>query len=268
MYSKKENTWHATDKGWVLADKLKTWLVIPDLHYPYHDPQFINLITKLIEKIKPDGVVQLGDFVDWYQISSYDRDPSRLSDIVEDISLYAAQLDIWEKVLPEGSEWRQLEGNHEDRLRRYVWRKAPELHRAIKSIPEMLRFAERNKRGKSLFRYFGTQGGWKACRIGDVALFHGHFFNEHTASKMVQRYGSKAIQGHTHRYQVVSNGDLWAVTLGHGSNEAETAHSPVPPMWQQALGVLTVDAQGRGHFEGILVDRGSCVFRGEVLRSK
>jgi metallophosphoesterase superfamily enzyme len=237
------------------------------LHYPFHDPQYIGLITKLIKKIQPDGVVQLGDFVDFHQISSYDKDPSRSGDIVEDLRLYAAQLDVWEQALPPGAEWRQLEGNHEDRLRRYVWRQAPELHKAIKSVPEILRFPERNKRGRCSYRWFGISN-WKSCRIGDVALFHGHFFNEHTAAKMLGRYRTKAIQGHTHRYQVVSDGHLWAVTLGHGSNEAETAHSPVPPCWQQALGVLTVDSQGRGHFEGCLVERGATVFRGEVVCSR
>jgi len=244
---------------------LRTWLVIPDLHVPFQDARFIQLVSKIITLLKPDGVVQLGDAIDWWQLSKYAKDPTRTRDAFDDLAEYAGLLDEWEALLPEGCEWRQLQGNHEHRLERYVAEKAPDLAKMIRSMTEMLRFPERNKRG-GLWRWF-EMGNWRACKLGDVVLHHGFYFSEHTAHRILQKYKCKMVTGHTHRVQLVSDGDLWAATLGHGSKEDETSHAPVRTGWQQALGVLSIDPQGRGHLEVILVDRGQCIFRGQHVQA-
>ncbi len=250
--------------------KIAVWLVIPDLHFPYHDLKYVKVVTALIRILKVRhganfrGVIQLGDFGDFWQLSDYDRDPSRQANVLDDLLAYSAQLDLWEKELPEGASYYQLEGNHEDRLRRYIWRKAPDLLKLVKSFPEVLRFAERNKRGHVAFKWFPLSD-WRGCKIGDTVFHHGHFYNKHVAVGNLDRYPTKLVTGHTHRVQFASNGERWSASLGHGSNENDTSHNPVPANWQQAFGVFT-SVNNVGSLEVVLVNDGVAAFRGEVLK--
>lgn len=234
--------------------KIKHYLIIPDLHVPHHDPSYIALVTKIIKIIKPDGLVQLGDALDFWQISRFDKDPMRKRTLMDDVKMYSQILDEWEDALPVSSEIIQLEGNHEDRLRRYIWQNAKELAGGwVRSVPEMLGF-----KGRLIKCTWHELSDWKSCKIGNCILHHGHYFNAHVAVGNLTRYPASLITGHTHRFQFVSNGQRFSATLGHGSNESETAHQPTPTGWQQALGILTV-VSGKSHLNPILVQNGQCI---------
>lgn len=209
------------------------------------------------------GVVQLGDFVDFWQLSRFDKDPARKRSIKDDLDLYAAQIDVWEQMLPEGSQWIQLEGNHEDRLRRYIWQKAPDIAEIVPSIPQVLRFQERTQAGRVEFLWHEIKK-WNSCHIGDVQLHHGHYFNKHVAVGNLDRYRYKMITGHTHRVQYACNDEYWHCSLGHGSDEDQTGHVPAPTPHHQALGVLTTH-DGKGSLEVILAKSGKASFRGLLL---
>ena len=235
---------------------IKRYLVVPDIHIPYHDVSFLALIPKIVKLAKITGIIQLGDALDFWQISSYDKNPLRKQTIADDMKIYNGILDQWGSLV---SEVRLLEGNHEDRLRRYVWAHARELTEVVKSVPEMLRLRERKIKWHPI-------ADWKSCQIGDCVLHHGHYFNAHVAVGNLTRYPKKFITGHTHRFQYASNGERYSVTLGHGSNETETAHQPTPTGWQQAMGILVV-VGGVTHFEPILVNRGRCVVYGQEVKA-
>ena len=249
-----------------LVVHVESWLIIPDLHYPFHDQAFVSLTEKLVKRIKPTGIVQLGDALDFFQISAYDKNPARTNDVFDDLQLYNDQLSRWCRYMPKGSRFYQLEGNHEDRLRRFIWRQAAELKQMVKSVPDVLNFKERNNSGHVEFKWF-PMANWRACRIGDVYLHHGYIFSKHVAVSCLDRYHANLITGHTHRFQFASNGVNWAATLGHGSNENQTAHSPAPTHWVQCLAVLTVDQGKKSHLEPIFIKDGSCVFRGELVQA-
>lgn len=238
---------------------MKTWLVVPDLHVPYHCKLFVKLITAVICKVKPYGVVQLGDAVDCPQISKYPKDPERVNTVFDDIIEYKQIMDTWHSL--SGGMFYQLEGNHEDRLRRFIWSNAPHISKMVRTVPDLL-----DINGAAGAKWFELSN-WKSCSIGDVSLFHGTFYNKHVAVTNLERYPTKSISGHTHRVHVASNGQRWAVSLGHGSDETLTSHNPVPTGWQQAFGLLH-DVNGIGHFETVLVDRGRCVLHGEVIDAK
>ncbi len=235
---------------------IKTYLVVPDLHVPFHDIQYLKIIAKVIEQVKPHGLIQLGDALDFFQISKYLSDPSRKTDIVDDILTYKEILGEWEALLPQATTILQLEGNHESRLTRYIWANARDIHKAVRSVPEMLGF-------KGKLKWFPLSD-WKACRIGDCVLHHGHFFNQHVGVGNLTRYPTKLITGHTHRFQYVTNGERFSVTLGHGSNEEDTAHSPTPTGWQQAFALLH-EIRGVTYLEPVLVVGGKAVLRGVVI---
>ncbi len=240
--------------------KAKHYLVIPDLHVPMHDIAFVALVTKIIKILKPSGIVQLGDALDFWQISRFDKDPSRKQTLMDDVLMYSTILDEWEDALPLTSEIIQLEGNHEARLRRFIWQNAKELADGwVRTVPEMLNFKNR-----SVKCTWHELSDWRSCKLGNCILHHGHYYNAHVAMGNLTRYPMSLITGHTHRFQYVSNGERFSATLGHGSNESYTAHQPTPTGWQQALGLLTV-IRGKTSLEPILVRDGECVLHGKKV---
>ena len=252
----------------VLSGRFQTYLVVPDIHVPYHDRKYLAIVDDAIKYLKPDGLVQLGDAIDFFQISSYDKDPARKNTVYEDIQMYADVLDRWGLLMPKGSVIHQLEGNHSDRLRRYVAKRAPEIHEIVPTLPAMLRFPERNKHGKQRWCWHPLSK-WNHCRVGKTVYHHGVHFDKHTANNNLDRYckyGINFVQGHTHRAQMVSNGSHFSVTLGHGSDPDQTAHEPRPVDWQRALGVHTVWDTGEA-FEVVYVNNNEALLRGKLVRA-
>lgn len=182
---------------------------------------------------------------------------------MDDVKSYSLVLDEWESALPSNKtcEIFQLEGNHEDRLRRYIWKHAKELADGwVKSVPELLGLKKRSVKCS-----WHPISDWKSCKIGDCILHHGHYYNMHTAVGNLSRYPFSLITGHTHRFQYATNGDRFSATLGHGSNEEETAHQPTPTGWQQAFAILTV-VNGHSILDPVLVKNGKCILYGTVLK--
>ncbi len=240
-----------------------TALVLSDLHYPYHSEEYISIATKLIKILKPDHVCQIGDALDAGGISSYIQDPSSDNTFKKEIDLYNKQLDIWQKSMKKGSTFHQLEGNHSQRLGRFIAKNCREIHDIVKTVPELLRLKERSKEGVKFIWH--PLKIWNSCRLGDVYIHHGQYFDKNLATSNLDRYGVKFIQGHSHRFAMASNGKIWSVSLGHGSVSSKTAHISAPNSWQQAMGVITI-INGKGHFEPILVNDGLACFRGKVIR--
>lgn len=242
--------------------RIKNYLIVPDIHVPFHDIAFVRLVTKLIKLIKPNGVVQLGDALDFWQVSRFDKNPMRKQTLMDDVKMYSSIIDEWESALSTNAEFFQLEGNHEDRLRRYIWQNAKELADGwVKTVPELL-----NLRKRGIKCSWHEISNWQSLKLGNCILHHGHYYNIHTAVGNLTRYPTSLITGHTHRFQFVSNGDRFSATLGHGSNESDTAHQPTPTGWQQALGLLTV-INGKSTLEPILVRNGECILYGKKVDS-
>lgn len=244
--------------------KTETWIVVPDLHVPFACEKYLKLIDKLIKKLKPNGgIIQLGDALDCFQVSKYLKDPSRKNRLYQDIQAYKSILENWLKLLPNGSTVHQLEGNHEYRLTRWIWERCPELVEMFVDMPAALGLPELNKKVTHKVLWH-PMNKWDSCKVGNTVFFHGVFFNKHVASGNVDRYMCNSVSGHTHRVQYACNGTWWAWSLGHGSDESQTSHNPVPTGWQQAIGIYTV-VNGKGSMEVVQVKNGIAIFRGEQL---
>lgn len=104
---------------------LEKILIVPDTHAPYHDVRAWDLVIRTARKWKPDRIIHMGDLADFYQLSSWDKDPARtetLADEVETARLLREQLDSL------GAKRKDfIEGNHEDRIRKYLIKEAPKL---------------------------------------------------------------------------------------------------------------------------------------------
>lgn len=243
---------------------MKTYLIVPDIHVPYHCPKFIRLITKLIKELNPDGLVQLGDAIDAFQISTYSKDPARRNMLKDDIDDFKHILNEWARHLKSGANIHLLQGNHENRLSRYIAGNCRDLHGLVPDWPTLLGIDLRNKTGRHKWVWHPYMK-WDSCRIGDVVLHHGFYFNQHAPAVALQKYKTSIIFGHTHRLGMVHDGEHYAVMLGHGSDASETAHNPTRTDWTQAVGILHVDNLGRARIDLIPVKDGKAVLHGKQI---
>lgn len=110
-----------------LPEDVGRWLVLADIHAPFHDAEALALVLDWESKAKNhcDGIVLLGDVADCYSLSPWLRDP-RKRRFPEEISAVEKILDSLQKhIKPKRFIWKC--GNHEFRLERYLMSHAAEL---------------------------------------------------------------------------------------------------------------------------------------------
>ena len=175
----------------------QTIFVIPDTHVPFHDQAAWNETLGCIDKVNPWGVVIIGDFADFYSISSHTRNPDRKHQLREEVAAVNRELDVLASVFKGPVCF--IEGNHEDRLRRYLWDRAPEMFGVVDTT--------------SLFKLW--ERGWKhvpyrqSLKIGKVTYKHdyGGKAGKYAAEQSLEGFGGNLVIGHTHRGKVTYLGE-------------------------------------------------------------
>jgi predicted phosphodiesterase len=179
-----------------MPSKLDKLLLVPDCHVPFHDDRAWKLMMKVARQFKPDTVVHLGDLADFYSVSAHSKNPERgglLEQELIEVKKKRAELD---RLKPKRKVF--VEGNHEQRLIRYLQDKAPELNGLI-SLDSLLKLSE---------------NGWEHVpyrshiKIGKLYLTHdvGSGGKYSTARAMETFQHSVAI-GHHHAMQYAVQGD-------------------------------------------------------------
>ena len=176
--------------------KLEKILFIPDCHVPYHDKDAFNLMLKAGKEFKPEHVVIMGDFADFYGVSSHSKDPNRALKLKEEIEDTKEALD---QVISIGAKNNVfVAGNHEDRLERYLRDRAPELFNFI-SIPKILELKEKG------FKYTPYK---QAYKLGKLNITHdAGNAGRYAHYKSLDTFQHNVIIGHTHRIGYAVEGD-------------------------------------------------------------
>jgi hypothetical protein len=113
------------------------WLVLSDLHLPYHDVATVTAAVEAARKRKVAGVLLNGDVLDSHEVSNHDRDPTAPR-YVEEVEVGKQFLGWLRSRLPK-ARLVLKEGNHEERLTRYVTSRAPALFDLEGvTVPELL----------------------------------------------------------------------------------------------------------------------------------
>jgi predicted phosphodiesterase len=172
----------------------KNILVIADLHIPYHDSDAIQCALEYGYKKKCDTVLIDGDFIDFYRVSQYCKDP-RARNVAEEIEaadkLLNSICEHFKKVV-----WK--EGNHEERYSNYVMQHAPEIwHVNGVHLPVLMRLSERG---------IDWVGERRVMRIGDhLRVIHGNEYAQSTnnpvnpARGLFLRAKDCAMAAHNHQ---------------------------------------------------------------------
>lgn len=212
-------------------------VIFSDTQFPFIDWGVDHAFNNFLSDWKPDIVVMNGDGVDFYGISQYDRDPSRKSRVREELEDFRHYIHQKELLVP-GAKLYYNGGNHEDRLRRYLWRKASE----IADMEEL-----------SLPRLLGIEN-WQYTpyhrpqldvgRIGTdlhgLLIVHGFLvrrWSAYTARAHYEKFGGSGVVGHTHRLGAFYHTDYRGeyVWLEGGCMCSLVPEYTISPDWQQGF---------------------------------
>ena len=171
-------------------------LLLSDIHVPYHS---IDALTQAIEygqqKNGVNTVILNGDCIDFYQASSFMKDP-RKKRISEELDIFKDFLSKLYYSLGEPKIYFKV-GNHEERLERYLYVKAPELIGVEEfKLNNLLEF------GKYGIEYIDKK---RIIKAGNLSILHGHEFGRSVFSPVNPARGAfmrakeSVIIGHHHQ---------------------------------------------------------------------
>jgi len=236
--------------------------IISDTQIPFQDESALKITREFIRGIQPTHLYIIGDWGDFYAISSHARDPSRVSKLSEEIKEQVGELEKFVKVIPNAKRIF-IEGNHEDRLRRYLWHTAPELKDiGGLTIPELLHLSELG------FEHVAYPYGKFHNKYESFFLMHGDVARRHsayTARAMMDRFGVSGINGHTHRLGTYYRRDVTGpkVWLENGCLCLLEPGWTAYPDWQHGFTLVHVD-RDRFHAEQIPIIGGKFMYGGKL----
>ena len=222
-----------------MTSEYKKAIILPDIHVPFQDDKAIDLTMKLIKKYKPEKIVQLGDAVDFYSLSRFDKNPERIDGMQEEIDMAHNLLKRYRQQSKK-SEFAYLEGNHESRLKKYLWRN-PELNclDALK-IENLLRL------DKIKVDFYPSEDMYYIT--DDLIATHGATgdgcklsqYSGYSAKNTLQKVGINGLSGHSHRLAAYYQRDFSGQKQWYECGclcELDPEYCK-KPNWQQGFGLV------------------------------
>lgn len=173
---------------------MQTMAIINDTQNPYEDKKSLRSVEHFLEEQQPEYLMYAGDINDFYQISKFNKNPSRADDLEKDISSTRIMFERHKLILPKTQKWF-LPGNHERRMQMFLWSSAT----ALSSL-ECLTLAELFKLKDYNINIVEYEQGVMVNGVflvlhGDIASIHSGY----TAKRMYEKHGGCGMCGHTHK---------------------------------------------------------------------
>jgi UDP-2,3-diacylglucosamine pyrophosphatase LpxH len=266
--------------------KPQTRLQLSDTHIPFEDPALLKVWLAMLKDVKPDGIDIIGDVLDCYVLSRFDKNPRRKEEVQTEADLARKFLEKMRAAAGDKCDIRYLEGNHENRLERLLWSSAKQFASIRNlSIPGLLgldrpMIREDRSVAESLgIRYYDPKAPYK---IGDLYFLHGDVTRKQNFSKstggtaaasVAKAIGGSVLMGHTHQLGYGSfrtwEKQLESYEIGCMCQFDMEYIVGVPP-WTQAWSLVTFTRSGHHHCQLVRVlesDHGAkreIIFEGRV----
>ena len=215
--------------------------VLSDAHAPYMDQHAIDAACEVIAHEKPSIVILNGDMIDFYALSRYDKQPDRVLELQEELDSCIGQVLRPLRQAAQHAEMYYINGNHEERLTRYV-HAHPEISglKAL-SLPSLLRLSE-----------FSIEHVDYSIELNESAIItHGRTVRK-WAGRSVHgeleriRYGASVVMGHVHRLaRIVTRtraGMVWGIEAGCLCSLAPE-YDPAPD-WAHGMAIVESTVAG------------------------
>jgi predicted phosphodiesterase len=194
--------------------KLEKWLVVSDVHRPFHNKVLWSKLLQLIKDLGSSlyGFVLAGDYLDLYTLGSYNTESlANLSGLtLQDEYIDGLEgMDDLNKALRKDCKKYFLFGNHEDRYFRHIKEKDNAKYGgALLNPVEALYLHEKGWEVKTdwMSDYF---------TLGDhLDVIHGIYTSVNAAKTHLDKTQHSVMFGHTHRVQCFHNGNKAAYNIG------------------------------------------------------
>ena len=181
-----------TQIGKLGVKKFKTYIIVADTHIPHENVAAIKSVLKLMDDVKFDGFIILGDYLSFDPISHWlhDKGQNRTlenkrmrADYIEGNRL----LDEFDKRLPKGCDKRFFYGNHE-RFYQDLIEKMPALEGMLCPQTEL----KLKERGYIVYPVNHIE------RIGKLNLCHGQYHNQNYVLKHIMEFKANVLHADMH----------------------------------------------------------------------
>ena len=171
-------------------------LVLADIHAPYYHKAAIKAAINYGKREEADTILFLGDLIDYWAISRWEKDP-RQRNIQGEIDSVRELLDVTRTIFPNATIIIKT-GNHDERMESFLNVKAPEL----------LGFEALTLASQFQIDAFGAEivQDKPLIKIGKLNLIHGHEFQRgafgggvNPARWLYLKGKENAMCGHFHR---------------------------------------------------------------------
>lgn len=173
--------------------KTSRFVVLSDIHFPYQNPSALEEAVSFISSYKPKYIILLGDIIDCYSLSRFDKDPSRILSLQKEFDLANRFITRLKDLFPY-SKIIYIEGNHEKRLQKYL-NTHPEIS-SLRSltVPKLLGL-------DSLDIPYVNE-----LSLYNVLFTHGEIVRKYSGQSArgeMDKNDSSGISGHTHRLSLI-----------------------------------------------------------------
>ena len=189
----------------------KKVIAVPDLHFPWHDPECLTWIYDVIRDTQPDVVVQLGDLYDMYSASKFAKTHNLMTPAMELAEARLGGEAFWANVKKAAPNAKcfQILGNHDIRPNKRILEVCPELE-SLLSTHELYKF-------KGVETILDPK---EELEIDGVLYTHGSFSK---AGDHCKHYRQPVVFGHLHRgftfFTTVKDDLLWELNCGYASDQ-------------------------------------------------
>lgn len=248
-------------------------ICLSDCHIPFHDKPLLDLWLEFVKVLKPDGIDIMGDLIDCYTLSRFEKNPLRRHNIQEEVDTARDFLLELITVAPRDCEIRYSEGNHENRLQRVLWGRAKELAPLRNlSIPQLFELEDLG------IQYYPPE---QPYRIGPLWYLHGDLARKSNwamtcggmgAKAVSQRVAGNVIMGHTHQMGYISFRGWEGLREGYEIGcmcRFNLEYIVGTPQWQSGWAVVEFPTPGTFDVGFVRVldekKRRKVIYRGEVV---
>lgn len=248
--------------------KIKRILVLPDTHCPNHDTKTHEVVLRFMRDVRFDECVDLGDFMDFEEISKFSMNMLRNLEgkrLLKNYDTANKVLDDRLSALSNKCKYVLLEGNHDYRMTVLI-DKAPQFEGMLE-VEKNLHLEERG------ITWVPSWSQNEMYKVGKLHFMHGDFTGKYHAAKMVDTYDVNLVYGHTHDHQVYEKSTKGittpkvAMSLGYLADPNKLTYTRNRPNnWSQMIGVAEVREDGNFNMTPIRIINHTFSYNGKVYK--
>lgn len=242
--------------------EFKTFIIVGDIHAPKQNEEAIKSILKLMDDVKFDGIINLGDHLDLACISHWNKGKNKTLEgqrLKNDFIIGNAILDEFDKRLPKNAEKHFFMGNHEEWLNQLI-EEVPALD-GLFDIESGLKLTER---GYKVYDYN------EIVKFGKLCVTHGIYTGSNPAKIHALRTLSNILIGHLHSPEMsLIHSPAKEVSVVGYVNGCLTNMSPdymknKPHNWSHGFAILYLFPDGYFDVNLIRIVKNKFVYNGKL----